>query len=88
MDHEDIDRSNLGKGEYVNYFEVAHDFVSFYVNFGQSVDARTLVYYRIITSPIGARRLAEALGKQLNEYSSSFGEIRDEEGRICSDDEL
>ncbi len=90
MDHEDIDRSYLGKGEYANYFEVGHDFVAFYLDCGQvgAADERTKVYNRIITSPIGARRLVRVLWKALNEYSRRFGDIRDEEGEVFADDEF
>jgi hypothetical protein len=90
MDHEDIDRSSLGKGEYANYFEVGHDFVAFYLDCGQVgvADQRTKVYNRIITSPIGAKRLVNVLWKALNEYSRRFGDIRDEEGEVLATDEF
>ncbi|HJS23113.1 MAG TPA: DUF3467 domain-containing protein [Pyrinomonadaceae bacterium] len=90
MNQEDIDRSYLGKGEYANYFEVGHDFVAFYLDCGQvgAADERTRVYNRIITSPIGAKRLVKVLWTALSEYSRRFGEIRDEEGQVFSDDEF
>ena len=90
MEHEAIDRSNLGKGEYANYFEVGHDFVAFYLDCGQvgAEHEKTKVYNRIITSPIGASRLVKVLWKALNEYSRRFGDIRDEVGEVVTDDEF
>lgn len=90
MDHEDIDRSYLSKGEYANYFEVGHDFVAFYLDCGQvgAEHEKTKVYNRIITSPIGARRLVTVLWNALNEYSRRFGEIRDEAGEVFANDEF
>lgn len=91
MDHENIDRSWLGKDEYENDFEVGRDYVSFYLHCGQigAVDETTAVYnHIIITSPLGARRLMKMLSQALDEYARRFGEIRDEEGRIFSTDEF
>jgi hypothetical protein len=83
MDH-GIDRSNLGKGEYANYFEVGHDFVAFFVDCGQLgyEFESTKVYSRIITSPLGALRLVGVLAQALCKYGQSFGPIRDESGEV------
>jgi hypothetical protein len=82
MDEEFVDRSCLRKGEYVDYFEVGHNFVAFYLDCGQlgQADEKTAVHSRIITSPIGAHRLSIILGKALQEYGRRFGPLRDESG--------
>ena len=85
MTHEPVDRSHLGKGEYANYFEVGHDFVAFYLDCGQagSRDENTRVYSRIITTPVGACRLAGVLAVALCKYARLFGPIRDEDGLVA-----
>ena len=91
MEYKKIDRSNLGKGEYADFFKVWHDFVAFYLDYGQvgtKDDESVKVFSRIITSPLGARLLVSALWDALNDYSGRFGEIRDEEGRVFRDDEF
>jgi hypothetical protein len=88
MAEEDVDWSHLGTGEYANYFLVEHDFVAFYLDCGQlgNSEQRTKVYRRIITTPVGARRLFDILSSALAEYKRRFGDIRDENGSIVLDD--
>lgn len=76
------DRSALRKGEYVDYFEVGHNFVAFYLDCGQvgQLDEKTAVHSRFITSPVGAKRLAKVLDRALEEYARRFGVIRNEDG--------
>ncbi len=91
MEDKQIDRSNLGKGEYADFFQVWHDFVAFYLDYGQvgsKDDEKVKVHNRIITSPLGARLLVSALWDALNDYSRRFGDIRDQEGRVFRDDEF
>ena len=82
MDHDKVDRSHLGKGEYANYFEVGHDFVAFFVDCGQVgyESESTKVYSRIITSPLGALRLVGVLAQAVCKYGRRFGPIHDESG--------
>jgi hypothetical protein len=84
MDHDTVDRSHLGKGEYANYFEVGHDFVAFFVDCGQLgyEHESTKVYSRIITSPLGALRLVGVLAQAVCKYGQQFGAIHDECGVI------
>jgi hypothetical protein len=84
MDHDAIDRSSLGKGEYANYFEVATDFVAFLVDCGQVADEHETpkVYSRIVTSPVGALRLVGVLACAVCRYSQRFGHIRDRDGDL------
>jgi hypothetical protein len=84
MAEEDVDWSQLGTGEYANYFLVEHDFVAFYLDCGQlgNNEQKTKVYSRIITTPVGALRLLDILSNALAEYRRRFGEIRDESGMI------
>jgi hypothetical protein len=101
MDHQDVDRSHLGKaeyarvdrsrlgkGEYADYFEVGHDFVAFYVDCGQQAvygKERTRVYSRIVTSPLGAINLIGVLAKALCEYAGRYHAFRNDEGEILPD---
>jgi hypothetical protein len=88
MAEEDVDWSQLGTGEYANYFLVEHDFVAFYLDCGQlgNSEQRTKVYSRIITTPVGARRLLSTLTNAIAEYKRRFGEIRDENGMAVPED--
>lgn len=87
MAEDDVDWSNLEVGEYANYFLVEHDFVAFYLDCGQlgNNEQKTKVYSRIITTPIGARRLFGILKDALTEYKKRFGDIRDENGAVAAD---
>jgi hypothetical protein len=87
MVEDDVDWSQLGAGEYANYFLVEHDFVAFYLDCGQlgNDEQKNKVYNRIITTPVGARRLLGTLSKALAEYRQRFGDIRDESGMIVSE---
>jgi hypothetical protein len=87
MVEDDVDWSQLGAGEYANYFLVEHDFVAFYLDCGQlgNNEQKNKVYNRIITTPVGARRLLGILSNALAEYRRRFGDIRDESGLIVSE---
>ena len=76
MDREspDVDKSELGKWEYANYFEVGHNAFEFYFTFGQG-DDRVKVYTRIMTNPIAAKHLCDVLKRALDEYVRDFGPI-------------
>ncbi len=86
MAEEKVDLSQLGKGEYADFFGVAKDYVAFYVDCGQQgVDEedQAKVYTRIITTPIGALRLVDMLAKTLCDYVELFGPIRHENGKTA-----
>jgi len=87
MAEDDVDWSQLGAGEYANYFLVEHDFVAFYLDCGQlgNNEQKNKVYSRIITTPVGARRLLSILSNALAEYKRRFGDIRDENGLIVAE---
>lgn len=80
-----IDRSQLGKGEYADYFEVGHDFVAFYVDLGQQANPTeeiTTVYSRIVTSPIGAINLLGVLADALCAYARTYHAYADDKGKV------
>jgi hypothetical protein len=80
-----VDRSQLGKGEYADYFEVGHDFVAFYLDCGQQAiyqGETTRVYSRIATSPIGAINLLGVLAKALCAYSRTYHSFLDDNGQV------
>jgi hypothetical protein len=81
----DVDRSHRGKGEYADYFEVGHDFVAFYVDWGQQAtgdEDTTKVYSRIVTSPFGAINLLGGLAEALCEYARTYRAFPDDQGTI------
>lgn len=90
MEKDTVDRSRLAKGEYADFFEVGHDFVAFYLDCGQANESHEVsyVYNRIITTPIGARRLSDVLSRALREYIRRYGEIRDEHGLPYQQEEM
>ena len=69
-----VDKSELGKWEYANYFEVGHNAFEFFFDFGQGAE-RVKVYTRIATNPIAARQLYELLKEALERYVHDFGPI-------------
>lgn len=83
--HSTVDRSHLGRAEYADYFEVGHDFVAFYVDWGQQSvyeEEMTTVYSRIVTSPLGAVSLIGVLAKALCAYARTYGAFPDDKGRV------
>lgn len=70
----EIDKSELRKWEYANYFEVGHNAFEFFFHFGQG-DDRVKIYTRIATNPIAARQLFELLQGALDKYAQDFGPI-------------
>jgi uncharacterized protein DUF3467 len=81
----DVDRSHRAKGEYADYFEVGHDFVAFYVDWGQQAirdEDKTTVHSRIVTSPIGAINLLGVLAQALCKYARSYHAFPDDKGTI------
>ena len=80
-----VDRSQLGKGEYADYFEVGHDFVAFYLDLGQQAiptEEITTVYSRIVTSPIGAISLLGVLAEALCAYARTYHAYPDDKGKV------
>jgi hypothetical protein len=83
-----VDRSQLARTEYADYFEVANDYVAFYVACGQQAlswyDERetTKVYTRIATSPFGAINLLGVLARALCHYAMTYDVFRDDFGRV------
>jgi len=75
----DVDKSQLGKWEYANYFEVGHNAFEFFFDFGQGAE-RVNVYTRIATNPLAAKKLYELLRTALEKYARDFGPISVPEG--------
>ncbi len=86
----EVDRSHRGKGEYADYFEVGHDFVAFYVDWGQQAirdEDKTTVYSRIVTSPIGAVNLLGVLAQALCAYARTYRAFPDDKGETLPQSE-
>ena len=69
-----VDKTELGKWEYANYFEVGHNAFEFQFDFGQGAD-RVKVYSRITTNPIAAQQLCDLLKGALEKYVWEYGDI-------------
>ena len=78
MDTGKADRTELGEGRYVNYFEIGHNAFEFLFDLGQlgPEQENARIYMRVITSPSGAIALQELLNKALAEYKKFYGPIR------------
>ncbi|HVQ75962.1 MAG TPA: DUF3467 domain-containing protein [Candidatus Binatia bacterium] len=68
------------EGRYANYFEVGHNAVEFLVDCGQFYpdEDAPRVHTRIVTSPVYAKALGEALRQAIERYEAMFGPIRGE----------
>lgn len=63
---------------YSNYFEIGHNAIEFFLDFGQhSADQeQPHMHTRIITAPTYAKALLVTLAASVQQYERLFGEIR------------
>src|ERR1044072_1926020 len=68
---------NIAQGEYINFANIIHSPSEFVIDLGRVVPGRTevKVYSRVITTPLHAKQLLEALAHNIGLYESKFGEI-------------
>ena len=69
---------NTANGVYVNFANIIHNPAEFVIDFGRVVPGRTdvRVLSRVLTSPIHAKQLLNALAQNVAMYEKSFGVIR------------
>src|SRR5205085_12228866 len=66
------------QGQYVNFANIIHSPSEFVIDLGRVVPGRpdVKIYSRVITTPLHAKQLLEALAHNIGLYESKFGEIR------------
>ncbi len=69
---------NVAQGEYINFANIIHSPSEFVIDLGRVVPGRpdVKIYSRIITTPVHAKQLLEALAHNIGLYEAKFGEIR------------
>ncbi len=68
----------VANGVYVNFANIIHNPAEFVLDFGRAVPGRTdvRVLSRVLTSPIHAKQLLNALAQNVALYEKTFGPIR------------
>ena len=68
----------VANGTYVNFANIIHNPAEFVLDFGRVVPGRTdvRVLSRILTSPVHAKQLLNALAQNVSLYEKTFGPIR------------
>ncbi len=71
---------SVANGVYVNFANIIHNPSEFVIDFGRVVPGRNdvRVLSRILTSPLHAKQLLNALAQNVALYEKSFGTIRTE----------
>ena len=69
---------SVANGVYVNFANIIHNPAEFVLDFGRVVPGRTdvRVLSRVLTSPIHAKQLLNALTQNVALYEKTFGPIR------------
>ena len=68
----------IAQGEYINFANIIHSPSEFVIDLGRVVPGRpdVKIYSRVITTPLHAKQLLEALAHNISLFESKFGEIR------------
>ncbi len=68
----------VANGVYVNFANIIHNPAEFVIDFGRVVPGRTdvRVLSRVLTSPVHAKQLLNALSQNVALYEKTFGNIR------------
>ena len=69
---------SVANGVYVNFANIIHNPAEFVLDFGRVVPGRTdvRVLSRVLTSPLHAKQLLNALAQNVALYEKTFGAIR------------
>ena len=80
---------NVAQGEYINFANIIHSPSEFVIDLGRVVPGRpdVKIYSRVITTPLHAKQLLEALAQNISIYEQKFGAIRNEAGVAYSTNE-
>lgn len=69
---------DVAQGEYINFANIIHSPSEFVIDLGRIVPGRpdVKIYSRVITTPLHAKQLLDALAHNISLYEQKFGEIR------------
>jgi hypothetical protein len=69
---------NVSTGVYINFANIIHNPAEFVIDFGRVVPGRpdVKVLSRVLTSPVHAKQLLNALAQNVALYEKSYGVIR------------
>lgn len=69
---------NIAQGEYVNFANIIHSQSEFIIDLGRVMPGRTdvKIFSRVITTPLHAKQLVQALAQNITIFEQKFGEIR------------
>ncbi len=70
-----LSTNELLQGKYCNVGVIKHTLREFILDFILTVDNRSTLVSRVITSPAHAREIYEALGKNIERYEKTHGKI-------------
>ena len=77
-----VDRGDVERGQYANYFKVGHNAFEFLIDCGQSFNENegAQIHTRIITSPVYAKALSDMLSRSVEQFEQYYGGIPQEDG--------
>ena len=69
---------SVANGVYINFANIIHNAAEFVIDFGRVVPGRNdvRVLSRVLTNPLHAKQLLNALAQNIALYEKSFGAIR------------
>jgi hypothetical protein len=73
---------SVANGVYVNFANIIHNPAEFVFDFGRVVPGRSevRVHSRVLTTPVHAKQLLDALAQNIAVYEKNFGPIRTDFG--------
>jgi uncharacterized protein DUF3467 len=69
---------DVAQGEYVNFANIIHSPSEFIIDLGRIMPGRNdvRIHSRVITTPLHAKQLVQALAQNIALFEQKFGEIR------------
>jgi hypothetical protein len=69
---------NVAQGEYINFANIIHSPSEFVIDLGRIMPGKTdvKIFSRVITTPLHAKQLVQALAQNIAIFEQKYGEIR------------
>jgi hypothetical protein len=69
---------NIAQGEYINFANIIHSPSEFIIDLGRIMPGKSdvKIFSRVITTPLHAKQLLQALAQNIALFEQKFGEIR------------
>lgn len=69
---------NIAQGEYINFANIIHSPSEFIIDLGRIMPGKSdvKIFSRVITTPLHAKQLVQALAQNIALFEQKFGEIR------------